>query len=206
MSSIQYYFLKLFGFRCKSVQWHLCKIACRNIKSVGSLSFDILGNWMSAPSCLCPEVERNNVSFIWIRFSKSLHAFEKFVAHVDGQIDQADEGKPQIDMRQQCVIFLKYLGSQDTLKDIGVLFGLAESSVHGIIRRILTAVVPSLSADLIKWPTLDEAQRTAASFSTKFGFPAQVFGAIDSRENPIHPPSDDPSSYYNRTVLRFRRS
>ena len=75
----------------------------------------------------------------------SRHGFEKFVAHVDSQSVHNCHGRPQTPLRTQCMVFLKYLGSQTTLKDIGVLFGMTESTVHATVRRILHATIPSLS-------------------------------------------------------------
>lgn len=144
-----------------------------------------------------PHILENEYSDLEFRSFLRLtrHGFDKFVDHVQQHINLNVHGKCQTNVRKQCMIFLKYLGSQDTLRDIAILFGLSESTVHCIIRRILNAIIPSLSSTLIKWPNEDAARLIAQQFATVSGFPAQVLGAIDCRENPIHPPVDNPNSY-----------
>jgi len=103
-----------------------------------------------------------------------------------------------MDVEKQCMIFLKYLGSQETLKEVGINFGVTPSTVHAVIRRILNCVIPAMSSELIKWPSESEATEISSKFANLSFFPEAILGAIDCRETPIEVPSENKASYFNR--------
>jgi hypothetical protein len=107
-------------------------------------------------------------------------------------------GRPGIDISHQCLLALKYLATQESLLSIGTLFGVTKSSAFYIVHRFCNAVIPKLSASLIKWPSHEEQLQIASAFSNKSRMPPVVIGAVDSRENPFLKPRDNHESYFNR--------
>jgi hypothetical protein len=59
-------------------------------------------------------------------------------------------------------------------------------------------MVPAVSQQLIKWPDYETQAKNSSSFHQSSGFLPIVVGAIDSRENPIQTPYENPESYFNR--------
>jgi hypothetical protein len=97
-------------------------------------------------------------------------------------------GRHQTDISEQCLLSLRYLGTQETLSSIADLFGLSEASAFLIIRRFCSAVIPKLSSELIKWPSENEQVSIAKCFATKCRLPPIIVGTIDCRENLILKP------------------
>ena len=127
----------------------------------------------------------------------SRRSFYELVNFVTLHTEGSNVGKPQTPIVHQVIIFLHYLGSEETLIQMGKRFGLSHSTIQVIVRRILDILIPTFSAQEIKWPTAERQTAIKNQFLEKSGFP-DVIGAIDCRENPILPPKDNPTSYYNR--------
>ena len=127
----------------------------------------------------------------------SRNCFYKFVNFLVDKIETCEHGKQQTPIIYQAIIFLHYLGTEESLTQISKRYGLSKSGIQIIVNRVLDAVVPSLSEAEIKWPDEGQTHRTTSKFRDISGFP-NVVGAIDCRENPILAPIESPDSYYNR--------
>ncbi|KAL1472499.1 hypothetical protein MTO96_022953 [Rhipicephalus appendiculatus] len=98
---------------------------------------------------------------------------DNFVADVVASYD--DEEKSA---EEHILAFLWYAGNKATFRSVAQLFGMAESTLHGVVDRVedfLEAVAPLY----LKMPrTEEEKQQTSACFEAVSGFP-NVLGAMD---------------------------
>ncbi|KAL1477841.1 hypothetical protein MTO96_035430 [Rhipicephalus appendiculatus] len=87
-------------------------------------------------------------------------------------------GTPQKSAEEHTLAFLWYAGNKATFRSVAQLFGMAESTLHGVVDRVedfLEAVAPLY----LRMPrTEDEKQQTSACFEAIAGFP-NVLGAMD---------------------------
>jgi hypothetical protein len=134
-------------------------------------------------------------------FRLSRHGFEHLtrkLAITPAFSNNESCGRHQKDIVVQCLLSLRYFGTQESLQSIGELFGVTKSSAFNIVKRFCSGIVPHLSSELIKCPTFDQQVEIGKQFSMKSRFPPVVIGAIDCRENPILKPIDNHESFYNR--------
>lgn len=125
-------------------------------------------------------------------------SFENLCQMLSPFIIPCIRGRPELDFRMTVLLFLRFMGTQETLISLSQLFNVSISSAHRIIRRILSAFIPAVSNQLIQWPDLNAQKKSATYFQQASGFLPIVVGAIDSRENPIQKPFENAESYFNR--------
>lgn len=108
-------------------------------------------------------------------------------------------GRQSIRPDKKIAMFLKYLGSKETVLDISQLFGVAESSFIKARRQVTDAISDNLLNTIIQWPNPIEYPNIAEDFHRKdiSNFP-NVIGALDGCHIPISTPYDNPNAYYNR--------
>ncbi|KAL3866655.1 hypothetical protein ACJMK2_043938 [Sinanodonta woodiana] len=108
-------------------------------------------------------------------------------------------GRHPVQPEDKLAVFLKYIGSTDTLLDIGQLFNLTEYSVIKARRKVTEAILNRLLSTTIKWPTPQELNNVTNEFNniTAPNFPG-IVGAMDGSHIAIATPLESPHSYFNR--------
>lgn len=83
------------------------------------------------------------------------------------------------------------------MQTIGDLFGVYETKVCNLVRRISSVICDELMQEMIKWPGARQIRQNVIDFQTLKGFPG-IVGAIDGSHILIRPPKDHPENYVNR--------
>ena len=91
-------------------------------------------------------------------------------------------------------ITLWRLGTNDSYKTVGHLFGVSHSSVCLIVKEVCQAIVNKLLPIYIRIPEGDALKEVVRQFQSKYNFP-QCIGAIDGSHIPIVAPSEFPADY-----------
>lgn len=107
-------------------------------------------------------------------------------------------GRIPVGKKSTLYIGLWYLGNSSTFREISEQFGIAESTVHGCVSRVIDALC-ALAPSVIKWPSITEMDETAGRFEEVSGMPG-VLGAIDGCHIPIMPPKEFQADYLDRTM------
>ncbi len=108
-------------------------------------------------------------------------------------------GRRGTELSKRLLMFLQYLGTQESMASIAQRFGVTISVSHEIIHAVLDLIVPHVSSLYIKWPQHGEFPSIFQGFNAKSPhLPPLVAGAIDCREIPIITPMEDACSYFNR--------
>jgi hypothetical protein len=95
-------------------------------------------------------------------FRISPTSFEKLCFMLSEQWPGKIGGRPKIDF-SKVLLFLKFLGGQDSLLSLSQLFDVSVSSAHKIIHDILSTFVSQISAQLIQWPSFQKQEDIAKS-------------------------------------------
>ena len=108
-------------------------------------------------------------------------------------------GRPEVPLDKKVLITLRYLGSKETVRDIGDRFNVTDSTVITCKRQIVSALANSLKTRFVKWPGQNELDGIAQAFDDmgNYHFPG-ILGAIDGCHIEIEAPSENPNAYYNR--------
>ena len=110
--------------------------------------------------------------------------------------NQTHGGRPPIDVEKQALVTLWYLANKCTIRDIADRFGITESCVHSIIRRVCSALSEE-DKNIIIWPIGERMHEVIGEFHELKGLPG-IIGLIDGCHIPIPKPKNDPESYMNR--------
>jgi DNA-binding MarR family transcriptional regulator len=70
---------------------------------------------------------------------------EIFPAVADEITSKNPGGHEEIDPAKQLLIFLTYLSNQKSMRELSQYFGVGQSTVHGIIKRVNKAIVTRFS-------------------------------------------------------------
>ena len=93
---------------------------------------------------------------------------------------------------------LWYLGNATTYREISELFGVAKSTVHECVQRVIE-VLCNISYKFIEWPRGEAALQTVQEFQEVAGFPG-VIGAIDGSHISVKAPNIYQADYLDRTM------
>jgi len=106
-------------------------------------------------------------------------------------------GRTPIELGKKLLMTIRYLASQETIRELSDHFGVTPSSLIRCKRQVIKAVVNNLMPKLIKWPE-DRAGMAQRFWDLPGGNFPNIIGAIDGSHIPIEAPSDNPNAYYNR--------
>ena len=65
-------------------------------------------------------------------------------------------GRPEVPLHKKVLISLRYLGSQETIREIGDRFNVSDSAVVSCKRQVVSALANSLKTRFVKWPGQNE--------------------------------------------------
>ena len=102
-----------------------------------------------------------------------------------------------LSVERRVAVTLWCLATPTEYRTIAHLFGIARSTVCGIVHETCQCILDVLMVDYIKFPSGDRLNQTVDEFKTKWGVP-QCFGAIDGSHVPISAPDLLHTDYYNR--------
>ena len=102
-----------------------------------------------------------------------------------------------LSVEHRVAVTLWCLATPTEYRTIAHLFGIARSTVCGIVHETCQCILDVLMVDYIKFPSGDRLNQTVDEFKTKWGVP-QCFGAIDGSHIPISAPDLLHTDYYNR--------
>jgi len=110
---------------------------------------------------------------------------------------QNNSNNIQTAVELQLAIFLRRIGSKETIFEICSRFGIAEGTVYLYCKRIIIAI-SSLKKTLVKWPTGEVKQDTHEGFKNIGGM-ENIIGAIDGCNIILtNAPLKQPEVYWNR--------
>jgi hypothetical protein len=108
-------------------------------------------------------------------------------------------GRPQIPLHKKVLMTLRYLASQQQVRELSDHFGVTDHSFLRCKRQVVRAVMNHLLTKVITWPESAELREISTRFDEQgaHNFP-NIIGAVDGSHIQIHPPEQNPNSYYNR--------
>nr|XP_034301475.1 uncharacterized protein LOC117681383 [Crassostrea gigas] len=86
-------------------------------------------------------------------------------------------GTEQIEPSKQLLIFLAYMASQESLREISVQFGVGIKTVHDVVNTMSYAI-NTLLIRIIDWPSIQTQQAIYRDFQLQCGIPG-IIGALD---------------------------
>lgn len=134
-------------------------------------------------------------------FKLSRETVEVIVNYVQNTPEIIDRmtvgGRPPIPTRKKLLMTLRYLSSQETIREISDHFDVTPSSLIRCKRQIIEAVVNNMEKKFIHWP--EDCAAVAQQFQdlSANNFP-NIVGAIDGCHIPIQAPWENPNAYFNR--------
>ena len=105
-------------------------------------------------------------------------------------------GSTRIRLEVKVLMFLWYMGNQNSFREISDKFNVSQGTAHETIISVLDMIC-QLSAQYIKWPNRCERQVSAAVFSRRCGMD-RIIGAIDGCHIRIIRPRRHGVDYLNR--------
>ena len=112
-------------------------------------------------------------------------------------IFQNNSRNSQAPIELQFAVFLRRIGSKESIFEICSRFEIAEGTVYLYCKRVMTAIF-SLKKTLIKWPTGENKQIIHKGFKNIGGF-RNVIGSIDGTHVVLtNKPPKDPEVFFNR--------
>lgn len=132
------------------------------------------------------------------RFRIKRSTFEILLTRLAGKLLFTDKNvKVKISPEKQLLIFLKYVSANVTLQLLADLFGVGDTTVFHIIRRVSSLICDNLMNEMIVWPSEQKQKQIAHKFQENNGFPG-IVGAIDGSHIPIKTPKEQHENYINR--------
>ncbi|XP_069131771.1 uncharacterized protein [Argopecten irradians] len=105
-------------------------------------------------------------------------------------------GRCPINPDKQLLVFLNYLGNQQSMRECAHIFGLSKSTVHSIVTSVTEAIV-KLQSQVIRWPDADRQREIAREVEDSVGIPG-VVGFIDGTHIRLASAPGGEREYYNR--------
>lgn len=108
-------------------------------------------------------------------------------------------GRPPISLEKKVLMTIRYLVSQETLKELSDRFGVTEFGFLRSRRQVIQSINSHLLSTVIFWPTDGDRPNISRKFNEMgaYRFPS-VIGAIDGTHIQIEAPLHGAKSYYNR--------
>lgn len=131
-------------------------------------------------------------------FRMSKATFNYICQRLSTRLERQDTNmRRPIPLAKRVGVALYWLATGSCYRTLANLFGIANSSICGIIHDFCQAVREVLMPEYIKLPQGDDLREVIDGFRQRWGFP-QCAGAIDGSHIPIIAPEKNPSDYFNR--------
>lgn len=105
-------------------------------------------------------------------------------------------GTEQIEPSKQLLIFLAYMASQESLREISVQFGVGIKTVHDVVKSMSYAI-NTLLIRIIDWPSIQTQQAISRDFQLQSGIPG-IIGALDGTHIRLYSAPKGDRDYFNR--------
>ncbi|KAK3107692.1 hypothetical protein FSP39_020061 [Pinctada imbricata] len=105
-------------------------------------------------------------------------------------------GSLPIEPDKQLLVFLNYLGNQQSMRECAHLFGLSKSTVHRVIHSVTSALL-QIKDKVIRWPNGEEQKEIAREVQRNCGIPG-VVGFIDGTHIRLASAPGGDRNFYNR--------
>lgn len=129
----------------------------------------------------------------------SREKFDQFVGILErmGQSDTPFRyaGQGHISLRKKALLFLWYMSTSDSFREIARKFRLSQSAAYQTVERVLKDVSHH-SSNFVAWMNANEKSRNAERFHAETGF-RNVVGAIDGCQIRILRPPQEGDNYLN---------
>ena len=108
-------------------------------------------------------------------------------------------GRAHIPLQKKVLMTVRYLVSQETVRELSDRFGVTEHSLICCKRQVIETMCDQLLRRFITWPKHDEFRAISTRFDEmgRHNFP-DILGAIDGSHIPIQAPINNPKCYFNR--------
>lgn len=108
-------------------------------------------------------------------------------------------GRPTIPLEKKVLMSIRYLVSQETVKELSDRFGVTEHSFLRCKKGVIGAFVNRLLPTFITWPNNQEFDTISDKFNEMAAsdFP-NIIGALDGTHIEIEAPNENPKAYFNR--------
>ncbi|XP_067633157.1 putative nuclease HARBI1 isoform X1 [Eurosta solidaginis] len=110
--------------------------------------------------------------------------------------DPSSGGRPPATAKKSVYMYIWYVSNTVTFRQLGNLFGVAQSAAWSVVQRVATFLV-SIADEHIKWPQGAYLHENAEQFREKKRIPG-VIGAIDCTHIAIKGPKNCKEMYFNR--------
>ncbi|XP_067626833.1 putative nuclease HARBI1 isoform X2 [Eurosta solidaginis] len=110
--------------------------------------------------------------------------------------DPSSGERPPVTVKKSVYIYICYVSNTVTFRQLGNLFGVAQSAAWSVVQRLATFLV-SIAGEHIKWPQGAYLHENAEQFREKKRIPG-VIGAIDCTHIAIKGPNNCKEMYFNR--------
>ena len=116
-------------------------------------------------------------------FRISRSTFDRLVEEMSAKIKYEEcensGGKTGLSAVKQMFVFVWYMSNQDSMREIGRLFGISVSTVHKCIRQVADGMSRcDIKEKIIEWPDIENQNVIAQTVEERYGIP-NVTGFID---------------------------
>lgn len=95
---------------------------------------------------LCEMRMYRNISDFKTHYRITLDMFDVILRELHGKLEHHNHGgSVPVAPEKQLLVFLNFMGNQQSMRECGHFFGLSMSTVHDIINRVMEAVLELLS-------------------------------------------------------------
>lgn len=140
-------------------------------------------------------IERWDDDVFIATFRLSREGIEALLAIIAPSLSKRKLGRPAVPVELKTLLSLKYLSSQESFRELSIVFNISVGACSQILREFCLAIVKNIG-NFIIFP------RTAAEFyrlENEFDFPGAI-GAIDGCHIRVSPPKAEREHYYNRKM------
>ncbi|XP_021379463.1 protein ANTAGONIST OF LIKE HETEROCHROMATIN PROTEIN 1-like [Mizuhopecten yessoensis] len=138
-----------------------------------------------------------NVDDFKTHYRLSRNMFDCLLERVrDDLIKDFHGGRNPINPDKQLLVFLNYIGNQQSMRECAHIFGLSKSTVHSVVASVADAIV-KLHSQVIRWPDADRQREIAREVEDSVGI-SGVVGFIDGTHIRLASAPGGEQDYYNR--------
>ncbi|KAM9410240.1 uncharacterized protein KZ484_002319 [Pholidichthys leucotaenia] len=131
------------------------------------------------------------------RVTKEQFEFFQLKLRKNGLEKEFNQGRSPLPTTKKVLMFLWYMATQNSFRDISNKFNVSQSSAHRVITEVLN-IITAMEPIFISWPNASEKAESAAAFHHLCGL-SDVIGVIDGCHIRVLKPHRD-EDYKNRRL------